>query len=288
MAAHRTREGHSRIHPLESTFQQLALAGMRVPHLGRPKDPTWVEARLLCAPGNTRVHSLVARYAEIRKTDDFLGVAAHFTHIYPRWLVRVGIGGFVLGRRVPDLSAVNTSTMFKDSGKPSKKGAIHRLRFGLLPDDPASAHPDAVVLQDEDALRQWMFARLIDDHLEPLFRELRHGIRISYNVLWGNLAAACAEAVCRLNHRGLSLSLAQKEVGALLDALKPRLGDRASVYSLEQGGLEALFARRRSCCLKYRLGGKSKCKNCGLRTDNEIVGAHLKKLRKLKSRRKSA
>ncbi|MDK9755162.1 siderophore-iron reductase FhuF [Vibrio sp. D173a] len=107
----------------------------------------------------------------------------------------------------------------------------------------------------------------IGAQLEPIFA----GQRVNRKRFWGNMSNALAQGFTRLSDKKLYTSDADlsQTVERWLITL---LGEKNSLVEIKsalsnQG--QALFARRKTCCLKYKLNKVRMCKTCNLMDSEE-------------------
>jgi hypothetical protein len=173
------------------------------------------------------------------------------------------ISQYVLERRVPDVRLSNLE--FHWNGEIIDDTAMSNPSFAVLPEDPASNHPDAVVVADEaelyERLKEWLFGGNIDIVITSLRRASRASLKVSSNAV----AASCAQAFKKL----YDVSNDPETVVAAADAF---FGDPSSpVYRqvtmeiFDHQGKTGFFSRRSGCCLWWRTDQSNDyCSNCVL------------------------
>ncbi|MDK9735669.1 siderophore-iron reductase FhuF [Vibrio sp. D404a] len=155
-----------------------------------------------------------------------------------------------------------------------------RWKYGIVPETDAKAihlniEPNgrintiALENQDSRALSDLALDKKLAEvvanigaQLEPIFAEQR----VNRKRFWGNLSNALAQGFTRLSdHRKNGLSHDQSET--VEKWLFSILGEKNSLVEIKstsnQSGY-ALFARRKTCCLKYKLDKVRMCKTCSL------------------------
>ena len=211
----------------------------------------------------------LTRYGENTGTNSPFLQAALFIQEYLVRIVEPAVYGLYAGQRILDVSAGNFAIRLDDSGRISGHSFMSR-RFAALSSDSAAGHPDAVVVPDRDSLIDWMFARMADEHLRPLFQRVRTVSRLSQNVMWADVAGRCVEALINLQRAGrLTMEEAIAEKTALLARAPHPLRDCVSLYPLRSGSNQELFMRIEVCCQKYLHPEMGKCGYCGLRPVSE-------------------
>lgn len=125
----------------------------------------------------------------------------------------------------------------------------------VLPDDPAAGHPDAVLLDDEVALRRRFVAEAVAA-LTPLFAAV--WARAPYGVrgMWGAVADGIAGGALRqARRRDEDGDAAFAAAMTLVDALAaetPLLRVRPSLVTVEWSGGTGHGSRKGTCCLWYK------------------------------------
>lgn len=169
---------------------------------------------------------------------------------------------------------VAASLLFQSIAARLWSPVIGSVLAGIVPDlDPAHLHwwrasplglraavPTGWVTADPAQHAELAMRTVVAANLRPLGHALRRTVRIAEGLLWGNAASALLGAARVADPDGdVTLTL----VRALLD----REPLRGSTAPLPPGG--PLAARRRSCCLYYRVSTGSLCGDCALRTAPE-------------------
>ena len=150
------------------------------------------------------------------------------------------------------VSAENLAIRLDDSGDIAEHAfQIPPLRRSDFRPPPPSTQ-DATPVPDRESLIAWMFDRMIERHMRPLFSRVRAKTKLSQNVMWAAIAGGCAGAIMGLQRAGyFTIEEAIAEKTALLDCGPVPLRDRVSVYPLTSGSVQALFMRLEVCCQKY-------------------------------------
>lgn len=255
-------------HPLDNLFTQFGsgqghspLAGVS---FGPPVGQDWFSASDLAADDGALDH-ILERVGEIVKTDSRFLQAAMLMNLYIGPLVSTAVLGFYAGRAVADASAPNFAIRLGET--PWEAEFAFRCRhFATLSSDRAARHPDAIPVPSLEALSAWMFDKMLECHLRPLFAHVRARTKLGRNVMWAGVASGCAHAIMHLQRAQyftIDEALAAKE--ALLEQGPEPLRNRVSVYPLESGSVRVLFMRLEVCCQKYLHPDLGKCGYCALR-----------------------
>ena len=186
-------------------------------------------------------------------------------NLYIGPVVSTAVLGFYAGLAVADTSASNFAVRLGETPWEAEY-AFGCRRFATLSSDHAARHPDAVPVPSLEALKAWMFDKMLECHLRPLFARVRGRTKLGQNVMWAGVASGCAHAIMNLQRAGhftIDEALAEKE--ALLERGPEPLRNRVSVYLLESGPVRELFMRLEVCCQKYLHPDLGKCGYCALR-----------------------
>lgn len=212
-------------HPLDNLFTQFGngqshslLAGVS---FGPPVGQDWFSASDLANDDGALDH-ILERYGEIVKTDSRFLQAAMLMNLYIGPVVSPAVLGFYAGRAVTDASAPNFAIRLGET--PWEAEYAFRCRhFATLSSDRAARHPDAIPAPSLEALNAWMFDKMLECHLSPLFARVRARTKLGENVMWAGVASGCAHAIMYLQRAGyftIDEALAAKE--ALLEQVPSR------------------------------------------------------------------
>ena len=259
-------------HPLDEALANLAGEDKKVADtlasLDQPVDSGWFFASDLLNDEFT-LEELLDETGRYWKTDWRFLQASLLLPYYIVPAVSAAIYGLYAGNRVLDVSARNFAVRLDESGQIADAAFTSR-RFGVLESDPAAAHPDAVPLPDRASLVAWMFDRMIEHHLRPLFSHIRAQTKLGQNVMWAGAAYGCVAPLMGLQRAGFfTVEEALAEKTALLDNGPRQLRDRLTVYPLTSGEHQALFMRMEVCCQKHHHPDLGKCGFCALRPSEE-------------------
>jgi siderophore-iron reductase FhuF len=107
----------------------------------------------------------------------------------------------------------------------------------------------------------------IGAQLEPIFAEQR----VNRKRFWGNLSNALAQGFTRLSDKKLHTSDADlnQRVECWLTKILGEKNSLVEVKTVSSSHGHALFARRKTCCLKYKLNKVRMCKTCNLMDSEE-------------------
>jgi len=199
---------------------------------------------------------------------------SYFIGEYAWYVPCAAITALLAERRAPDLSvdnvALRVSTVQWQEGEysgESKRLDVRFLsgRFAALPDDPDANHPDAVIVPDETALREWL-RNAIEAHFAPLVEQVYAKTRLGRQAQWNLVADACAALFLSAGEmvsdqpRGEAQGLAfVKTPGSHLQ--NPKTG----YFTLEYEGHCETYRARGGCCRYYTVSENAeKCSTCVL------------------------
>ena len=233
-----------------------------------PDEPGWVFVSELAADRNLLadiMDRLGRAYGEAGRP--FTGTSLLRGYLW-RMLTPVA-AAFLAERRMPDLRAGDVALRFGGGGF-VEGVAFTGERFGVLPGDPAAAHPAATVLPSEMELLFTLRDALVGTHLAALIPALR-GLRVrrGTRALRGVFADSCAEAFMLVG-RELGRETEGREFAATLLSGTSPLSAPAGFYALEYPGGSEVTRVRSACCLYYKTGNGT-CFTCPRKTDEERV-----------------
>ena len=160
-----------------------------------------------------------------------------------------------------------------------------RWKYGIVPNIDAKAihlniepngrintiaieNQDSQVLSDQELDEK--LAKIVTNigaQLEPIFAEQR----VNRKRFWGNLSNALAQGFTRLSDKQLHSSDADlnQRVERWLTKILGEKNSLVEVKTVSSSHGHALFARRKTCCLKYKLNKVRMCKTCNLMDSEE-------------------
>jgi hypothetical protein len=203
---------------------------------------------------------------------------AFFIGHYVWYLTVAAIGSYLSERRVPDLAPTNVALRYgtftwEENGEAGESERIDVRflsgRFAALPDDPAVDHPDARIMSDEVALREWLRLTM-EAHTEPLVEAIAARTRLGRRAQWNLVADSCASL---FSHAGQHLQAAERARAEGLVFIKapgsPMRPSHTSFTTLECNGHQDTFVERGGCCLYYRVAEGQNCLTCPLQPEEE-------------------
>jgi ferric iron reductase protein FhuF len=213
--------------------------------IGGETGEGWRSAAVLVDPDRAGLLEGAEEYVRRSGTRTDRVAASVLTQIYANRLVGVGIGCWVTGRIVPDLSPDCVLLQFEGS-RPVRTA----LRYARV----AAVNEQALA-----ALGDELFA----GHLAGIVESVHTRTGLSVRRLWGNVATSCATAFVHL-HRSAP---ARERAAIWTDALAFFAMPGWPVHGLidwHPTRLGSLSFRRRTCCLFRLIPGETPCDTCSL------------------------
>lgn len=260
-------------HPLAVTLARIPVSTWQPTADIGTLEAGWFRATEMCE-NEARLDEALALQAADHPNMEARTRASYLIGFYSWYLPAAAITALLAERRVPDLSpenvALQLSTIQWQDGEYS--GESQRLdvrflsgRFAALPDDPDANHPDALILPNETALREWL-RNTIEAHFTPMIEQLFAKTRLGRQAQWNLVADACAalflgsgELVSDQPH-GEAQGLAfVKAPGSHME--NPKTG----YFTLEYEGHCETYRARGGCCRYYTVAEDAeKCSTCVL------------------------
>ena len=254
-------------HPLaESMRRAEALSGLFNLPVQDADQEGWLSARSLFQDDDQRLRGLVIGHGRDRwGTENRHAAGSAFIIAYLTRITWPLISQYVLERRVPNVRLDNLE--FHWEGQRIDGTALNRPSFAVLPADPASGHPDAMVVADPaelyGRLKEWLF----DGNLDIVIPSLRQAARASLKVSWNAVAASCAQAFRKLYETAEKPETVIQDAGAFFEDPSSPVYRQVSMEVFDHQGKQGFFSRRAGCCLWWRTEKSSDfCSNCILLT----------------------
>ena len=257
-------------HPL---VRNLREAGEMDPYFDMPvsgvNETGWSPATALFQAGDTSLRELVMSYGNARwGTDNNHVAASAFIIAYLTRFIYPMVAQYVLRRRVLKVSLENLA-FHRTDGRIDATG-LRQPQFAVLPDDPASGHPDAEVLHSETGLYQRLKDWAFKSNVEIVIAALRRSVPASVKVSQNAVAASFSQALHRLYNHVEDKSLVLRAADTLFGDPSSLIYGQVSMEVIEHGGSSGFFARRAGCCLVWRTReDNGYCSNCILQPREE-------------------
>lgn len=265
--------------PLASTLAQVsALDGQYMSAETGMLEAGWFRADELVGAGASVLEEGLARQTAHYPGAERRTCGSFFIGEYAWYVFAAAIAAYLAERRVPDPAPANMALRYRtytweEGGETGESERIDVRflsgRFVALPDDPAADHPDALVLPNLAALREWLRVEL-EAHLSPLIDRIYAATRLGKHAQWNLVADACAALFL---HAGQVLGdpvRAQSEGLAFVKVAGSPLHNPDTGYiTLEWAEHCETFRTRGGCCRYYTLPDSDKCTTCVLRPAEE-------------------
>lgn len=240
----------------------------------------WVGVdELLADP--SRIDPLLEATGRRFRSDDRALLVAQVAREAVSALVTAAVHLWAGQRRLPALDA---ATVALRATPTSTQVGLRRLRLAVLPGDPLAGRSD-VEVADEPGLLGRLLDRVIGHPMPSravpvgpahdlaavagVIAAVRRAVRCGDRHLWGTAALAAGTALTAASHT--AGARADRDRAALF-ASRPDLARTVELVTVDDGlGGEVTFPLRRTCCLLYKLPGRTQCGTCSLRDHDACV-----------------
>jgi hypothetical protein len=240
--------------------------------------PGWFPATALYDSASARLDEGLAHSTRRYPSAERRVAGAFFVGHYAWYLAGAAICAYLAERRVPDLAPQNVALRYStytwragdQSGEAETIEACFASgRFAALADDPAAAHPNAVLLPNASALLDWL-RQALEQHMTPLIDAVQACTRLGKRAQWNLVADSCARL---FQHAGKQLgdeAYGCAEGLAFIQApASPMRASQTRYLALECNSHRDTFVERGGCCLYYRVEPGQNCVTCPLRPAEE-------------------
>lgn len=179
------------------------------------------------------------------------------------------VAAYVLARRAPEISPQNVLLGLDGDGG-IREVALARELFATLAPDPASGHPWATPLENEDEMLRWLRVRLLEG-LNPLIENVAGLAGIGTRMLWARAADLIAQGFLAAGEETPEQPRYAADAAAFIE--DPKLasgGGRRDFVFVERGGVRRAFLVRGACCGSFRRGF-GYCDGCPALSQEEHV-----------------
>lgn len=257
-------------HPIEQTLTKLA----SLHEYGRgwlftqtDSNADWLSVAEL-ATESSHLKEIVGRVASKYKSDGLRPSAMLWFGHYVYAIEIVTFACFIIDKRVPDLSSNKVYVRFAEDGD-LENIAWQGRSFAALPDDPDASHPDCIVLQTREELREYMHKQLLAS-LTPIIDSISAYSSMGKPGLWAIAADYSAYSFAALGEMTGDESIGVEE-SRLFSTAKSRLSVKRSFIPIEHVGMTHYLLDRTSCCLYYKVEGGGYCHSCPHRPLDERI-----------------
>jgi hypothetical protein len=234
-----------RLHPLGQVLESVAeVAPGFAPASTEPDDAAvWYPASWLTHPGGSALRALLDDAA--RRWDVGPHAAAALAFKGYAWAATLPVlVGWARHRRVP-IPETDRIRVGISPHMPYVRFDLTDATVAVLPDDPAAAHPAALVIRDPTDLLGAARMALVDDHLAAVVAALHGATRVGERLLWGTVAEAIAQPALLMADGAVADRVATART--LLDSFGERVRDLVDIVE----GPGGPRVRRRTCCLWF-------------------------------------
>lgn len=248
-------------------------------HIGI-REAGWFPATALHAADSPQLGDGLARQVAQVTNAETRVMGSFFIGTYTWHIAAAAIAAYLTERRVPDLDPVHMmlrycTLPYEEEGETGEEQAIHvrfvSERFAVLPDDPASNHPAALLFSTQVALRTWLRTSL-EAHLTPVIEALYTRTHLSKRAQWNLVADTCAELFLTVGEKSTALASCCAEGLSFVQAAgSPMQASHTGYVTVTAGDHQQTFRTRGGCCLYYRTDPGNNCSSCPLRSDEERI-----------------
>jgi ferric iron reductase protein FhuF len=247
-------------HPLAATLERGHARSHRGWHLGAAlgatTEPGWMPAMRLLDDAATLESALMAVGREVGSTRRDVQ-ASLLLESYAWRLALPLAGALVAESRIPRAGPDGIALRLDGDGLPETIGLLYG-GFVVLPEDPATQHPDADVVPDRDGLDVCL-ANVLIAHFDPFVQTLNAASGRSRRALWRTVADRTATA---LLYAGLASDrMATADAAARRTLAHPPLEFPPRYTEIENRAVHL----RHGCCLWWRTAAATTCLTCPLR-----------------------
>lgn len=265
-------EGLRTQHPLLRTYDLLRSHSDQYRLLvDEPEGEGWVPLSAMLDLDTGELVRLVDQQAAHHKVKGRSAPAVLFFSEYAYVAIAMCAATYLGFQRFP-LLPIDDVTVRYDEDSHIEGVAVKSYRFAALPNDPDAHHPDCVVAETPESLRDMLREQLIQ-HLEPLVLATHSATRAGKPGLW-----AIAQDYVASAFGWIGKTLGQQESGiseSLLIAEPPsKLHRDKGFVHIEHCGQEYYMVDRLSCCLYYKAPEGHYCSSCPHRPMEERVDIH--------------
>ena len=272
-------DASSAINPLAETLSRLGSVVESFYADTGALEADWLPAADLVRASSPALDAALAQQALEFPQMDARTRGSYLIGSYSWYVAGIAIGMYLTAKRVPDLSPENLALRFSKYTwhEGENSGEAERMdlrflsgRFAALPDDPAADHPDAILMPDALALREWLRDAL-ERHFAPLIEQIRSRTRLGQHAQWCLVADTCAALFLYGGKLIGDAELGAAEGLAFVRADgSPMKNPNTGYLSLQYLEHTEIFRTRGGCCRYYTVAEDGyKCSTCVLRKPEE-------------------
>jgi hypothetical protein len=264
------------LHPLAETLARVGQLNeyLKVSY-GLPDGSGWLVPPTDFVAGTARLAALVAATQARLQTKAPNIVGSSLLQSYQWPIISAAVACYLVDRRVPDLDATQLRLHYIADGEQAGEAdaiAFASGRFWVLPDDPDAAHADAIVVPNQQALRDALRDALIA-HLGQTIDQLCAELGCKARGLWLNVADSCASNLVWLMQEH-NKTVGSAQIAAEVDALvrtadSPLRTKQIGVFQLSYREHTAVYLDRATCCYWYKTKDGDYCTTCPKRSTED-------------------
>jgi len=265
-----------RDHPLQETLGKVTqLSKYLKAGLGNTDDTAWLTPLTLLAADSPHWTTLLATTQQRLHTEAATIVSGSLLQEYQWPLLASAIACFLVDRRVPDLQPANVQLRLglTENADDQRERLTYRTgRFAALPDDPAADHPDAEIVPDLAALRDYLRTG-IETHMGWVIQQVSRQTHCKERGLWLFVADRCAGTLVWLmqeQDQQPGCADIAAEINALIRADgSPLANKKVGLFELSYQKQTHIYLNRATCCYWYKTDGGDYCTTCPHRTKED-------------------
>lgn len=267
-------------HPLQATCSRIRQLNPYVgARLDMPVATDWLTPVELFAPPATHLTALIQATQKRLHTSAANKIGGALIQAYQWPLIATAVAAFLVDRRVPalDPQQVRLHLPLVEQGEtedvgPPPRVAYHSGRFAALPDDPAAEHPDALIVPNRDALRDYLRNEL-EAHFGWVIERLSAAVGCNQRSLWLYVTDRVAGTLSWLmqeQDKQSCLACINREADGLIRMVdSPLFNKKVGYFELTYQGQRQVYLDRATCCFWYKTDGGDYCATCPHRTKEE-------------------
>lgn len=256
-------------HPLLVTYDTLRSSNSQFALLvDMPEGGGWVALDRVVDLETGELVRLVDQLGAHHKIKGRSAPAVYFFGEYVYIAIAMCAATYMAFQRVPLLELGDIAARY-DEESHIQGISVKSYRFAALPGDPDVGHPDCVVVESPDALREVLREHLIA-HFEPLLLATNQATKAGKPAMWALAQDYLALAFAWI---GRTMGSQADGVAESLRITEPpsKLHRERGFIHIEHCGQEYYMIDRLSCCLYYKSPEGHYCSTCPHRPMEERV-----------------
>ncbi len=267
-------------HPLQVTFARIQQLN---PYVGArleiPITVDWLTPAELFAPPATHLTALIQATQKRLQTTAVNKIGGALIQEYQWPLIASAVACFLVDRRVPALDPYHVRLHLPLTEQEEAEEAEHPPRvaylsgrFAALPDDPVAEHPDALIVPNRNALRDYLRNEL-EAHFGWVIERLSAAVGCNQRGLWLYVTDRVAGTLSWLmqeQYKQACLSCINREANGLIRVVdSPLYNKKVGYFELTDQAQRQVYLDRVTCCFWYKTDGGDYCTTCPHRTKED-------------------